>query len=667
MKNDLKSLYLQIDTNSQSLANNSLGQLIIKILYNEGNRLKIDELRSKVNNVFKTKLGIGKINNVLEGLVKENNVKLKKKDYYLSSSKIKKIKKAIDESDERTKRIISKYFSPISYSEETIKDWLTSISISFFNSYTADWISDLCYTTSNIIKRNHTNIADLIKSTSRKHTRILNEDIDELKSKFLTFISTNEPDVNSYLWEFGVSSFASTLVTSSLGADNLSVKAFSNSKCVLDTNILMNIGLEGSSFSESFEKIDITFSLLNIKAGYFYQTRDEYVNAISAKRGTVLNLFEKYSFDVFKEIDDDYIQSAISRKCTSLDDLVRFFDEVLDVPDYIHDKHLIEVFDTDVALERTIKEARESAEKKAELNDIFKQKSKREKSSNQLNHDSGLIAGTEYIRNEEKCFLLTQDFSINEYAKLKPNLKDLPFAIRLETLISMLALDSGGVDINPSDCSSLFATMIRSNLVPDKDIFKIEDLSKMLETEHQINQLPDEELLNIARSVHRNRCIGKSEAEISLDLSRQFQGSKLKLMDELNDNKNDLKLANNELSKQKDEIGLLRKSIKVKFENEEYEKIDRQIFKNKLFLYFLIPIGLLLLTAVGIYLYGSSNLDSLGKPDVFQSYIIGLAVSVTIWFITSFTISKPWITKKSISRQAMVESIVERRMSEEII
>lgn len=52
------------------------------------------------------------------------------------------------------------------------------------------------------------------------------------------------------------------------------------------------------------------------------------------------------------------------------------------------------------------------------------------------------------------------------------------------------------------DFSNLFADMIRCNLQPDKNTFKITDLSKILDTELQIEQLPAEEVVRIANSLH---------------------------------------------------------------------------------------------------------------------------------------------------------------------
>lgn len=43
-------------------------------------------------------------------------------------------------------------------------------------------------------------------------------------------------------------------------------------------------------------------------------------------------------------------------------------------------------------------------------------------------HDVGLIAGTEYIRQNEKAFILSQEISVNKYSHSKPTLENLPLA-----------------------------------------------------------------------------------------------------------------------------------------------------------------------------------------------------------------------------------------------
>ena len=55
-----------------------------------------------------------------------------------------------------------------------------------------------------------------------------------------------------------------------------------------------------------------------------------------------------------------------------------------------------------------------------------------------------MIEGANYLRTKEKCFVLSREVSVNQYAKESLSINNLPLSIRIETLINLLAINNGG-------------------------------------------------------------------------------------------------------------------------------------------------------------------------------------------------------------------------------
>ena len=295
----------------------------------------------------------------------------------------------------------------------------------------------------------------------------------------------------------------------------------------------MNIGLEASKYSAAISSIEKAFIKLNIRVGILNITRNEYEHTIINKRNTVLNLVSKgYSNEVLEAIDDQYLQTAIERKCDVLEDFERFFDQIGSVPKLFDNELDIEIFDHDEDLEETI-ELHQCDERNLEnLNAIYRKVTQRDKNTNSLKHDVGMIAGAEYLRTKEKTFILSQEVSVNNFSKSLPLEDGLPLSIKLETLINVLSINMDGLS-SDDNFVGLFASMIRSGLTVHKDLFKPEDLCYMLEQDELVTQLPADITINIANKIHSMRVKGESDKDIHLTLTREITGGKLKIKTDL--------------------------------------------------------------------------------------------------------------------------------------
>lgn len=662
MDNTLKTMYLRLDSTMKSLTKNAISQLLIKILYANNKQLSENQVIEEYKKLLNKKVNEKLVRENLKQLVEDNSIRYQSGYYYLSKSKRDKIDLSYNESENRKIQILETYFKPYFSEDSVITEWLSDATQMFFRLYSSEWIADICYRqkTTAVLNIKET-ILKTIEEQTLKNKRIEIEDRKSLVQKFINLLISNDVLIASYLWEYGTASFSAQLISNSIGMDELSLETFKDSRCIIDTNVLMNIGLEGSIFNKAFTSLEEVFQSLNIKVGILFITREEYKRTIAKKRDEILNLVEKYPLAVIKETDDQYIKTAIARQCITVDDFSNFFNTLMDVPEYIEEEVKINLFDDDKEMDKEISLCQNNEQKLNELNSIFKNITGRDKRQQALIHDVGLIAGANYLRAIDKYFILSQEVSVNSYAKLKPSVKDLPLSIRLETLINILALDNGGTNVDASDYATLFASMIRKGLAPNRDVFKIEDLSLMLEKNEQIAQLPSDETIKIAKEVNRNRLLGKDEEKIALEMTRQIQGAKLKIVDDLSETKIELSLERQEKTRYEKEANTSKKALYNTLKDDITKEYDNKIKKYKKITYIGIPLAVFIIFVVCfIFLFWKIN------NNLFWNCIIAFGSCIITGFLMIFFGFIPKINSLKTKRENYIEKETKRRFDQRL-
>lgn len=643
----LRTLYLRLDTTTNYLAKNAEAQLLVKIIYQKSNATFNEILESYqriVQNASEQRL-----KELVDDLLEREEISKRQKKYYISKNKRDKIEKAHAESRERFVRVV-KTFEPYFSETKNIEIWLTDIMMCFFNAFSDDWMSDLCYNVSAVARRKDS-ILDVIQKRTLNNKLIDKRDKDSLANKFIELILRKEPDITEFLWEYGTSAFAAKLIKNSYSIDNLTIETFKDSCCILDTNILMHIGLESSEYYNSFKVLENVFSELGIHAGILYITQQEYLTAVRYKKEQTLKVVERYDWDVLKKTDDQYLQTAIQRGCTTEDDFLTFFTQLLKTPSFINKKIPISLLDDDRTLERRISDAQQDETKRQELNAIFRSITGHDKKENALLHDVGLISGANHLRESGKYFIISQEVSVNAYAKKKPSVNDLPVAIRIETLLNVLALNGSKHTIS-DDYKILFANIIRENLQPSKNTFTVPDLSIMLEKNEQISKLPSDKIVSIARDIHRKRLLGVSDEIITMDMTRQIQGAKIEVVE-------DLSKAQQELSSERRDKEHYRIQAS-KGESALRKKIDTEVraeYRKKSISFWIKKIVILLLTPALLIVI----LWLAGVKELLKELAIGLLIFVIGVF---FSKNKKIYNERKRSKEENINKEVDRRLNE---
>lgn len=660
MQETLNSVYLKLDINMQYLTSKAIAQIIVKIVYQQGCSMTVGEIKSELAKLNEgNRFSDSEIDEIISDL---GNNELKQRDgrYYLSTSRRNKMKQAAEESEKRLNNIIKKYFSGLNSSEIALREWLSTVTRVFFETYSNEWVSDL---------NNHTNYisqsAESIRLQVMRRTEAM-KDIDkddkkELHVRFFDFVNSRDSDVDEYLWGYGTSAFASKLIRSKYGIDKLTMEAFRDSVCVLDTNVLLFIALE-SKYADSFNALEKVFRNLNIQPKYFYITKREYENKVCNQRKVTLSNYNRFGFETISKFKDDFMQSALRLGCRTSHDFEQFFDTALSIPQQIFQSVDICLLDDDTKINEAIDRAQQNEELKAKLNRQFKDIVGRDKSPSACMHDIGLLEGVQYLRNRDKgeqnkYFILSDEISVNQYSKGLGLKQNLPLSLRVDTLINLLAVNNGGDNFDAADYKPLFANIIRMGLTPRKETFNQEELYELSEMNEKLASLPAERVYDIAMQMHRKRLSGENEADLRRDLHVLVTRGKLEVKDELRDMQDQLAFKSQEKQRLSDELEFVKNATRIQVEKDYDRKTKKMVggcIGGVVVLVILVLVGV----EFAINFQNQAN-------NLIINIISGIIGSAIISVVGAVWTKKKIINTRKGKREVAIENEVKRRLYRE--
>lgn len=661
----LQSIYVRLNSNLQNLTSKAIAQIIIKIVYVNNRSLTKQEIKDALAVVNDCKhINNNEVDQILENLVPQE-LKLNDGRYSLSTSKKESIKKSLEYSENRLSEILNKYFSELNSDKSIIIDWLNDVTIKFFEAYSDEWISDIMASTKNIV-RSSDSIRTLITNRTNANKNLDKDDKVTLPSKFINFVLASDKLVEEYLWDYGTSAFASRLIRTMHGVDQLTLETFRDSICVLDTNILIFIALE-SRFKDAFTAIEKVFIDLGIKVKILYITLKEYENKISYQRYVTLQNMEKYGSDISMLPNDDFTEYLKSCRCSCTSDVERAFDIGLKCPSFIHDSLSIELLDNDQVLAEKIEEAQANESKKNALDSIFRNYTNHSKSNSALNHDIGLIEGVKYLRSDEKgdnekYFVLSEEISVNQYSKEAGFKQNLPLSLRVDTLINLLAVNNGGDTFNSEDYVALFANIIRLGLVPHRDTFRQTELYQFYQMNSKIASLPKEVTKDIVISLHDEILKGINEDEIHRDLEEMITKGEIHVGKQLETTKEELDFSTREIERVKQEKDKIKSKLRRQILTAVTKEYDGETKKKKSWCMWKTPAIILLVSIALFCIYHFIN----DKSDLWISTSVGLIFNIFSTLICNLFGQFFILKDRKKNRERAINDETERRLNNEL-
>lgn len=656
MQDALKSIYLRLDVNMQYLASKAIAQIIIKIVYANGGSMSAREIKKELakandGNSFDD----NEINEILNDLC-PNELKSRDGRYYLSTNRKQKIQESLKESEDRQNSVLKKYFSGLNSDEDALKNWLTSITLAFFETYSNEWISDLMANTHHVIQS-----AESIRAQVTKRTESIKDldkdDKTELPSKFFEFVNSHDSDVEAYLWGYGTSAFASKLLRNKYGVDKLTMNAFKDSVCVFDTNVLLFIALE-NKYAGSFKALEKVFADLNVQPKYLYITKNEYNNKVASQRDVTLLNFDKYGKETISQSKDDFTSQAVRLGCKSRQDFERFFNHTLSLPTYLCDDIEIQLLDDNKALIDVIDKAQSDEQLKSKLSSIYQAVVGKEKSPSACCHDIGLLEGVRFLRNNDegkKFFILSDEISVNQYSKGLGTKNNLPLALRVDTLINLLAVNNGGDTFDASDYKPLFANIIRMGLIPHKDTFDQLELYQLAQMNVKIMSLPPTQVCDIATEMHRNMMNGMSEQDLARELNNLITRGELTVRDEIRDIKEELTERGKLNERLKDSLSIAETAVQEQVTNEYDQSTKKRIRHWR------VGIFVFVLFVAGVIIYFVNRKDA-SNDDLLISIINGVISSTIVSVIGGIIARRKVIANRIQNRDKCIYEETNRRL-----
>jgi hypothetical protein len=525
---NLFGIFLKYDGAFRQLAKVALSQLVLKILFFKKGNTKPDDVLQELRSVVDSSVTIEEVEEILEGHKKTGKINYGKKHCTLTAACREEIGREHSRQTERQELVVDHWFGKAEADKAVVTAWFMDVTVAFFNEHSHDWMREV---TSKVrLKKNGTlesSLSGIIDRVSAQYGMGA-KDREWLKTRYIKFLESDRPEDQAVAWVFGTSVFAARVVTSNRYADALSIDLFKDSTFILDTNVLLILKLEVNELSLSLNELEKVMVKHNVTPGYFHISQEEYGRALNTVKAKLITALSKYEREVLVESNDHFLQTAMNLQCRTEEDIDRFIDQLSDVPEFFYDELPLTKFD-DADLCDAIARGETNAEIGAHIDAVHFRRFKEPKREVPKKHDLGLIAGAQHMRNSGRCWILTKDGTIQRYAIDHTVRDEDPIAVSLGALINMMAINSGGADIDPSNFAPLFSRMIRAGLVPDQGAFQMEDLSFMVDRNMDINELPPEQVIVIAREVNRMRFAGRSVEEVDLYLRRAFQGEKAKL------------------------------------------------------------------------------------------------------------------------------------------
>ena len=398
------------------------------------------------------------------------------------------------------------------------------------------------------------------------------EDKSWLIKQYKKFVTESDIDADNIFWQYGLSAFSSRLINASNFANKINIDSFKNMTFLLDTNVLMILGLEKHKLNHSISILENCFNTMGVRLEYLYITQEEYRRAIDAKRNEVYSVFEEYDESVLFQSDCPFIKTALARHCRNGEDVKRMFEDLNSVPEKFSSIMDITIFDNSNIAD-VVEKAQNDNQIKTGINNVYYKYKNRNKREPALLHDSGLIGAGKYLRETKGNYtILTNDTILKIYASHNLKRDNISLAIGLDVIIGLLTVGGGNVSHNSADFAPLFKNIIRSSLMPSKDIFQVEDLAFMLAAHLEINKLSTEKVVEIAKIVNQKLSVGEDPEKINLYLRREIEGDRLQQRTDIEK----LKESKEVIAQQRDSALNENKTIISNLREIENKKIRRR-------------------------------------------------------------------------------------------
>lgn len=716
-KKPIISTAIDVNPTSNSVYAKLLEEQITKIL-----STKTTMSRDELSNELRTHhicASQEDLNNALYGLRKKGWIpnSCKGTNIFLSNDKQDEICFKYKEFETTKKKVIKQYFTDgITCKDNIVNSWLDKILTTVFEQYYVVVLSrvtnksdiDLQKQQQLDIKSNHNEIAKELKIPEDDSNILLSQ----LERMFSSYTDTNVTSVFNYYLN---TCYATQILSSKTYASLSIADMFRDKTIILDTNILIALKLEQCHQEHvKLSVIEDVCTKLGITLKCLPQTLSEYKNVVDYKKDVYSDVLLGVSQRVLEKAKEDNIFHTLRKKgYYTVESVKHFFTTYLRIPPQslvengtaiaqIPNSECNAIFEYysskrgDLEMLRTVFSSYLHDDFEQEDGDGNEASEKRiiKKSERVAQHDLGLIG---YVRTKrgtsdlsvkysekvnDNVILLTMDSSLVAYAKSQYPEKDFVYNIR--DVITLLALDKGGLLGNPDDFVPMLRNFVNTNFMIWDDTFDIKDLSHIMTLERWVSSLDDADVIRVSKEIHKMRKSNSPKIDIheyiQCELNYEYN-LKNRQVNELTDKNNEqaqmLKEQTKKMQEKDDEIVSLKEENKKlrlrefseKFEDENSKRNCRKSILNIIGVITIIALALFFICIVVAVLSKCDvvaqyfeKYESIASMIVFLSDKLRLFISIDVvslvLAIVKFVISNRLEKKEYFKKESIKEYVL---------
>lgn len=632
---EITALRLHVSSTAQDHRAVCYCHMACKVLYAAGERrLTPQEVGQEIANALKlASVRSGELDAGLRLASTENLAEQNSGRWTLTGEGQRLVADCLTQNRERTRSIIDRHFHTIP-NPDRIKDWFQDTCCDYFGQYGTAWVTAM--SNGKTARGSHISLDDLIERTVKKHG--LHSELSVLRNGFVAFIASRQFKDREHMWELAQSMFAARLLASSLGADPLTRRQLADSVVLLDTNILISLAIDSRQQPEAFAALGRVLKSLNAQLRFVPTTEDEYRRVVTRYRNSMIHIVETLgdgALESIKGAADDFSVAVIARGCQSLEDVERFFDAIIDPPRNWGEDLEIARLD-DEGIRTALEEDAQDPHLSAAIADVSRQSRPYEKPADSVNHDVSLFNAVEYLRRQgQSAWVLTLDKTMHYLAAERSVSHEIATWLRLDTLMSLLALDAGGESFAAQEFAPLLGLMLKQDLSPSHEAFQLIDLEWLVEIEDEARALSPDERTDLARLIAKARMAGRGPGDPTLRLSihRAVQGYKNASARQSTRDAADIQAANEQRQNAEDKLSqALDREAKMLAERDEGRQTIKAQSRS------LVSGGI----AVALFFAGWAVIDfvdatnrliTIGVPTIFFGAALGLAINVCVGLI----------------------------------
>lgn len=526
---DLVTIHLKYASAAKPLRTLAFAQLAAKTLYLAG-----DEVDSKVlGQRISSALGVDNVSSdtVREGLafLRELDVATARQEKWsLTAHGRETIEGDAAASQTALDGVLGRHF-PRDIDRTALRGWFNEVSAHVFGRYGDEWVGSVCVGA----KPHFAKMAPLAKLFGKFTSGYkLTSNSAALNQGYIHFLASDDLADQQYLMALGQAMFSARLVAANVAADPITLEAFRGARIILDTNLLFAIALEDHRVAKAVRALGRALQRIGATPVYLRPTLDEYHRALEGVRGAALRLVDFYPKEVLEGAQNDFMVTARSRACNTVEDFERFFDSLREIPHSIDSGPALSLHEDDET-EKAIKAAAADDKLRGRLQHHALERRpewrRKKKSASSLDHDAVLIHVSEHDRTlGEKCWILSLDRSLQACSAERAGPHTIQPVLSVDSLVEILAANEAGPGIDPSEYAPLLANMIIYECAPPANTYTLEDLKWLRSINESVAELSPEAMKEIANVVARARVQGKpvTDPQLQLSVNRMFQAKR---------------------------------------------------------------------------------------------------------------------------------------------